>query len=218
MTLTVSKPALAFKMLPTAANDAVAQTLAILEHGEDARGQTTRPRRFKEARWQALSDHFRFCVLRDPAERLMDLYATFVDNRDVLESTGKLPDDGRFPPVADADYFFTYLDAYRSRSALVNHHAMSAAFFLGRDLSGNYDRVFRDTELRQVSRMLSRRSGQIVRVGEVAVPQRRLQLEDLLDETIDSLRPYLDAEYEYLNAYFANPLGARIHAACAVPR
>lgn len=209
MTVTVPQHKIAFKTLPDATNDAVAQALVALD---EPVVHTAQPRRFQPVSWALLGDHTRFCVLRDPAQRLMDLYALVVERRAELAANCNLPDDGRFPANPDPDYFFTYLDAYRSRSAMVKRGAMSAAFFLGDDLAANYDRVFRCHELRRISRFLSTQTGQVVRLQAPKAPAYRLQLDDLLDETIDLLRPWLDQEYALVDGYFRNPLGPKVHA------
>jgi len=47
--------------------------------------------------------------------------------------------------------------------------------------------------------------------------RRKLVLDDLLDETVDAIRPFLEQEYALLKGYFRNPFGSKIHAACAIP-
>lgn len=207
MTIIVPQHKLAFKTQPDAVSDSVGLALAGLDCEVT---QTAKARRFKADHWAGLEDHFRFCVVRDPIDRLMELYALVVEHRAELAANDLLPDEGRFPANPDPDYFFTYLDAYRARSAMIKRGAMGAGFYLG-ELAA-YDRVFRGHELGKISRVLSSRTAQVVKVRAPEPPAYRLQLDDLLDETIDLLRPWIDEEYAFLHGWFDNPLGARIHA------
>ncbi len=178
-------------------------------------------RRFRPHRWKKLADHWRFCVVRDPVRRLMSCYTNRVlqfedlkNSRKIREGRDHLPD---LPTDPDPDFFFQNLEAYKSASSSIKHHALGAWLFLGQSLKGQYDHVYRTGELAQLAQDLSLRTGVDLSMPRGNPSEDTLRLDDLKGETIDALRPFLEQEYAYLFGYYRNPLGPRIHDACALP-
>ncbi|WP_425070330.1 sulfotransferase family 2 domain-containing protein [Sagittula sp. S175] len=225
MAITVPAHKLAFMALPKSGCTSVKRALAQVD--PDVAQEDTaevmvwhgvyQTRRFRPDRWDALSDHFRFCVIRDPIKRLMSCYSDLVAQRDALGNSKRLRRVPKLATNPDPDYFFTNFEAYKRRSSVIKHHAISAGVFVGTDLQGNYDRVYKTNEMDELGHDLSVRTGQVVQMPHSNSTRRKLDISDLLDETIDILRPFLDQEYEIFRGYFANPLGPKIHAACAMP-
>ncbi len=226
MPIALKTPCVAYQALPKAACSSVKQALAQIDP------RVTRPRgglalsevhdlyptvRFQRRAWDRLAKAWRFCVVRDPAKRLMSCYTDIVQGRDALRHSPRLRRRGDLPLDPDADTFFTNLARYRARSSLVKHHALGAELFLGRDFARNYNRVFRTSELSLLAAELSERSGRWVVMPRANRSEGGLSVHDLSGAAVDAIRPYLDGEYALLAAYFPNPLGARLYGSCAVP-
>ncbi|WP_379862589.1 sulfotransferase family 2 domain-containing protein [Mameliella alba] len=173
-------------------------------------------RRYHPGFWAEHADFFRFCVVRDPAKRLMSCYTDIVVKRRALKDSPRVRATGGLPVNPDPDTFFCRLPRYRRKSSIVKHHVLGAELFLGPDLRGDYDRVYRTGELDELAADLSRRTGETVRMPHANSSGGKLSIFDLEGRTIDRLRPLLDAQYDYLRDYFVNPLGPRIHDACAI--
>lgn len=167
--------------------------------------------------WHRYDGYFRFCVVRDPAKRLMSCYSDIVQKRGALIDSPRVRAATGLPVDPDPDTFFSRLWRYRKKSSLVKHHVLGASVFLGENLNGDYDRVYRTDELNQLADDLTRRTGQTVTIPHANSSGAGLSLFDLEGRTIDRLRPLLEEEYAYLRGYYQNPLGPRLHDACAIP-
>lgn len=170
--------------------------------------------RHKELIWPRYRDHWRFCVVRDPARRLMSCYADIVAGRKACEHSPNMR-ASKLPLQPDPDTFFQLLPRYQRRSSLVRHHALGAHVFLGPNLMQDYDRIYRTDELEALELTLSERSGRRVVMPHVNKADMALSLWDLKGATIDVIRPFLEEEYDYLSAFYTNPLGPRCHGSCA---
>lgn len=226
MPIALKTPGVAYQALPKAACSSVKQALAQIDPGvTGSRGGLTLrdvhdlypTTRFQRRAWDRLSHAWRFCVVRDPAKRLMSCYTDIVQGRAALRHSPRLRRRGDLPLDPDADTFFANLAGYRERSSLVKHHALGAELFLGRDLGRNYDRVFRTSELSMLAAELSERSGRWVVMPRANRSVTGLSVHDLSGAAVDAIRPILEPEYELLAGYFRNPLGPRLHGSCAVP-
>lgn len=226
MPIALETPRVAYQALPKAACTSVKQALAQIDPGvalphagiglKDAHDRYPTVR-FQPRAWQRLSGAWRFCVVRDPAKRMMSCYTDIVQRRDALRHSPRLRRRGDLPLDPDANTFFANIAEYRARSSLVKHHALGAAIFLGPDLARDYDRVFRTSELAELAAELSERSGQWVMMPRANRSEGGLCIHDLSGEAVDVIRPILEEEYALLSGYFRNPLGPRRHGSCAVP-
>lgn len=163
--------------------------------------------RFRPHRWKQFGpDWWRFCVVRDPARRLMSCYTDrVVDKRD-LHNSRKLR-RGRIdlPRDPDPDFFFQNLRAYAEASSSIKHHCLGAWLFLGpKPLA--YDRIYKTEELGRLAADLSDRTGQPVAMPRENRSSLALRLDDLAPATRDALRPFLAREYAYLSEFYENPL------------
>ncbi|WP_417209959.1 sulfotransferase family 2 domain-containing protein [Antarctobacter sp.] len=225
MVIAVDAWKLAYVALPKAACSSVKQALAGLDPwvhvpkqpdvGVWHRAYPTR--RFNPELWSRYQDCFRFCVVRDPASRLMSCYTDIVVKRRALGHSPRVRAAKGLPLMPDPDTFFMRLARYRRKSSIVKHHVLGASVFLGQNLSGDYDRVYRTCQLGELADDLSRHTGERVTMTNANPSGGALSLWDLSGRTIDRLRPILEAEYRYLDGHFVNPLGPRIHDACALP-
>ncbi len=228
MVIAVEAYKLAYMALPKAACSSVKEALARIDPDvelppEDKIDVHTwhdlyPTRRFRPHRWEKMQGHWRFCVVRDPAKRLMSVYTNRVLQFEDTKNSIKLR-DGRdwlpdLPREPDPDTFFLNLEAYSQASSSIKHHALGAWLFLGRDFDA-YEKVYRTEELGQLAYDLSLLTRQTVTMPRRNTSETTLALEDLRGETIDAIRPFLDQEYEHLEAFYKNPLGARVHDACA---
>ena len=168
--------------------------------------------RFRPHRWEPYEkpDWWRFCVVRDPFKRLMACYTNRVVQMGELKNSIKIRDGREFLPKnlvtdPDPDFFFQNLEAYKLGSSTIKHHALGAWLFIG-PKPLRYNRVYRVEEMGELARDLSERVGEKVEMPHENSSEKRLTLDDLKPETIDSLRPFLTQEYEHLSDYYQNPL------------
>ncbi|MBY6114373.1 sulfotransferase family protein [Mameliella alba] len=225
MVIAVDAWKLAYVALPKAGCSSVKQALAMLDpwvivpDQPDVQTwhQIYQTRRFNGALWAQYSDFFRFCVVRDPAKRLMSCYTDIVVKRRALKDSPRVRAASGLPLDPDPDTFFMRLSRYRRKSSIVKHHVLGAELFLGPDLRANFDRVYRTSELGQLACDLSRQTGETVTMPHANSSGGKLSIFDLEGRTIDRLRPLLEDQYDYLADYFTNPLGTKIHDACAIP-
>lgn len=176
--------------------------------------------RFRPHRWKLYADCWRFCVVRDPLKRLLSVYTNRVlQHRDTMNSR-KLRNGGEefihLSRDPDADTFFQNLEDYKRAASSIKHHSLQAQLFLGPDLT-DYNRVYRTEELSDLAWDLSLLTRQAVSMPRRNRSEERLTLDDLKGETIDAIRPFLEEEYAFLKDFYRNPLGPRVHGACATP-
>lgn len=177
-------------------------------------------RRFRPHRWEKVADHWRFCVVREPLKRLLSVYTNrVVDLRELHNSRRLRRAEEGLPLDPDPDFFFQNLTAYRDSASSVKHHVLPAWLFLGPDLDA-YDRVYTTAEFPQLAADLAKRSGERVvmpRENRSAAP---LDPERLQPQTLQALGVFLEAEYEYLNAFYPNPFkpGGRFSCASSLRR
>lgn len=228
MVISVDAYKLAYMALPKAGCSSVKRALAELDPAVqlpprsdaaevDLWHRIYRTNRFRAGRWALYRDHFRFCVVRDPAKRLMSCYTDIVAARGALSHSPRVRAAGDLPLDPSPDAFFTRFPRYRRLSSLIKHHVLEAEIFLGPDLAGDYDRVYRTDEMDELARDLSMRAGHRVSMPHANATAMRLSVHELSGEAIDVIRPVLEQEYDYLSGFYRNPLGPRVHDACAMP-
>jgi hypothetical protein len=229
--ITVDAYDIAYMALPKAACSSVKRALAQIDPDVEVPEKTGTmtwhkiypTMRFRPHRWEAqAAGKWRFCVVRDPARRLMSCYTDIVLKRNAVKDSPRVRRNRDLPNAPDMSTFFRRIWDYEAHSSNIKHHTLPAWLFLGQRLHSNYDRIFRTTEMDDLGQDLSLRSGQPVQMPhanatqlEGDVPKPRI--EDLDGAAIDTIREYLDREYDYLSAFYENPLGPRIHGACAIP-
>lgn len=216
MAIAVTAFKIAYMALPKAACSTVKRALAEIDPDvtlppPDARARdiwhTIYPtRRFREDVWKNFDGFWRFCIVRDPARRLMSCYTNRVVDRKVLHHSANLR-RGRvdLPMDPDPDFFFQNLAAYRQASSDVKHHSLGAGLFLGSPPQG-YDNVYRTEELDRFARDLSERCGREVTLAKENHSSSSLSIFDLAPRTRETLFEFLAQEYQTLGAYYENPL------------
>jgi len=163
--------------------------------------------RFRSSSWARLNMYWRFCVVRDPARRLMSVYTNRVLEMDDLKNSRKLglPKYAHLTREPDPDFFFQNLPDYIAASSAIKHHAMSARMFLG-PRPMRYDRVYKTEEMAQLAADLSERTGQEVVMARKNSSETHLDVRDLKYRTVQAIKPFLKGEYRYLRDYYENPL------------
>ncbi|WP_238366120.1 sulfotransferase family 2 domain-containing protein [Mesobacterium pallidum] len=216
MAIAVEAYRLAYMALPKAGCSSVKEALARIDPDAalpppEAQGHGTwhalyPTARFRPHRWEQYEQRgwFRFCVVRDPIDRLLSVYSNRVDRFDELKNSPRVRALG-LPTKPDPDYFFGHLRDYIEASSVIKHHAIGAWLFLG-PKPLRYTRVYRTKELGQLGADLSLITGQTVTIPRANASERKVTWDELSGATRDSLRPFLDQEYEYLSEYYTNPL------------
>jgi len=220
MVIAIKRYKIAYMPVPKAACSAVKEALARIDPAMQAPAQIDihtwhiryPTQRFRPHRWQRYADHWRFCVLRDPLERLLSVYTNRVRDMEELRNSPRLRRDPAFadlPSKPDPDTFFQNLDRYRAACSAVKHHAFPCWLFTGPRLT-HFDAIYRVSELDALASALSERCGQTVTIGRRNLSAAPLTLSDLQPRTQDSLRAHLAPEYRYLAAFYENPFGTEI--------
>ncbi|MCB1333035.1 MAG: sulfotransferase family 2 domain-containing protein [Roseivivax sp.] len=161
-------------------------------------------RRFRPHRWQQARGHWRFCVIRDPAKRLLSVYTDRVAGRQELRNSRRLKRvPAGLPADPDPDLFFSNLLDYCAHSSAIRHHCLPARLFLGPRL--DFDAVYHTGQLPVLARDLGRRSGRTVRTPRANASRFTLDWDDLEPETQEALIPVLEPEYAYFKGYFEPP-------------
>lgn len=215
MVIAVHSHKIAYMALPKAACSSVKAALAQID-GEarpDA-GFTGNKKwhamyptsRFRPHRWKVYGDDwYRFCVVRDPVKRLTSCYLNrVVGKRELFNSRNISRGRVDLPPMPDPDFFFQNLKAYMDASSVIRHHALPSWLFVGKNLN-KYDDVFTTSQLPDLAAKLSERAGKTVHMVRENATSQKLGLNDLAPKTLDSLREFVAAEYEFLGQYFDNP-------------
>ncbi len=219
MAIKIKAHRIAYMALPKAACSTVKQALAQIDPAyarkfEKAGAPALNPEhiiyptsRFKPNRWEALEkDWWRFCVVRDPAKRLISCYTNrVVQLKDLHNSRKLLRGIVDLPMDPDPDFFFQNLAEYRRAASVIKHHALPADMFIGYDLEA-YDRVYPIEDLSRLMTDLGARSGTPLVLRRKNKSGGGLAIADLKSETRDSLRTYLAREYALLGKYYENPL------------
>ncbi len=164
-------------------------------------------RRYRPVRWREVSDDWwRFCVVRDPAERILSCYTDRVLGRQELRNSRRLRGPNvDLPTDPDPDFFFQNLREYVRLSSVIKHHALSCTLFLGPRMAA-FDRVYRLEDLGLLAQDLSARTGRSLSIPHNNKSAASLTLGDLAPASRDSLRRYLGPDYEVLSDYYENPL------------
>ena len=211
MVIAVEPLRIAYAAVPKAACSTVKSLIARIDPEGDGAEELSltdlhrryRTRRFRPYRLSRDAGWFRFTVVRDPTERLMSLYTSRVRDWRDLERHRRIGRRlGGLPVAPDPDTFFRYLDAYALACSSIRHHALPARLFTGPDL-GVYDRVYRVEDLQALEGDLTSRTTAPVRVGHHNRSTESVRLSDLGRRTVAAIRPRLDAEYAFLNRYYA---------------
>jgi hypothetical protein len=199
---------LAYAPVPKAGSTAVKTALAALgddrpDEGDTAWVHNRMPtRRYSPDGFARYAEFWRFTVIRDPIERLLDVYSDLILGRDVLAYAADVR-RGRvhLPTRPDPDFFFQNLDRYRAASFAIKHHAMKQMVFTGPDL-GAYDHIYDAARLEEVFADLSCMTGRRVSV-QLAEPEPKLKMRDLKPETRALIRAEAAADYEAFSGFLA---------------
>lgn len=215
MVITVEAHKIAYMALPKAACSSVKAALAQIDETERSdRGFTCNKRwhamyptrRFRPHRWEQYGDDwYRFCVVRDPVQRLISCYLNrVVAKKELFYCRDIKRGNVDLSPMPGPDAFFQKLKKYMATSSVVRHHALPSRLFVGRNLD-LYDDVFTNEQLPQLGEALSNRSGQKVVIARENATAQRLTVSDLSSKTRDILGEILAEEYSLLSRYFENP-------------
>ncbi|AXI46711.1 hypothetical protein C1J03_12175 [Sulfitobacter sp. SK012] len=219
MAIEVAAHKIAYMALPKAACSSVKSALAHLDPSVDlsktegfepafGRWHAIYPTmRFRPHRWEKYDEGWwRFCVVRDPAKRLMSCYTNRVVQLRELHNSKKLRrGEVDLPMDPDPDFFFSNLMAYKDAASSIKHHVLPAQLFLGPPPM-KYDRIYMVAELGQLAKDLAKRTGTEVTMARENTSGGGLAVTDLKPATQDALRPYLAREYDYFGKWYENPL------------
>ena len=219
MVIAVSHHKIAYAAVPKAACSSVKSVLALRDPDavlppEEARDWESwhavyPTQRWKASRWTPYlgDDWFRFCVIRDPAKRLMSAYVNRVVEMQELRHSRKLQRGVYDLPMdPDPDFFFQNLEAYNQAASVIKHHTFTIQMFTGPDL-GAFSRVYKvEKDMPALAADLSERLGEQITIPRENKTSMKLALDDLKPRTREALRARLTKEYDYLKDHYDNPL------------
>lgn len=216
MAISIAQYRIAYMALPKAACSTVKAALARIdpdvtlppeaEHTNPLWHKIYPTIRYRAHRFQQYADHWRFCVIRDPAERLISCYTDRVVKRGELHHSRRIRrGEVNLPADPDPDFFFQNPLKYASAASVIKHHSLPAYLFLGPTLD-NYDAVYPMENLPQLARDLSERTGQAVPFLKKNASGASLTLDDLKPKTLKALRKVFALEYGLVEGYYDNPL------------
>lgn len=161
-------------------------------------------RRFRAQRFDDHAGFFRFTVVRDPIRRLLSVYTDRVVKRDELKNSPRLRRVADLPTDPDPDFFFQNLEAYKSLSSVIKHHAMKQMVFTGENLRG-YDRIYTTAQLPRLRADLAAMTGRVLDLPHANSSTRRIDYDDLAPATRAALRAHTEAEYRLFGGLFTPP-------------
>jgi hypothetical protein len=152
----------------------------------------------------SLSGYFKFCVVRDPVQRLISAYRNRVVRQRqlhkvdplVMSRLGLSPD----PSLAE---FVGQLASYQEASPDILHHTSKQVRFIGRDLSV-YSRVFQFEDFDDLEEEVARIAGRLVNL-----PHRAKSTESTGSISNDLLTPIIAAyrdDYALLEGVYVPPV------------
>ena len=220
MVMICEKHKLAFFGLPKVASTTLKHILYELDHGypfdRAAHGgqsvhavYPSRPN-MTPARMEALSDYWRFTVVRDPAKRILSVYANRIyDHWDLLQGRLARP-RARLLGLdlkPDPDTFLRKMHRYRLQSGSIRHHTDPMVAFLGKDLS-KLDAFYRFEDLDRLAADLSARTGKDIafpRFQTNKAVRRKTRLDDLSDAGFEALMRFTEVDYKLLAGLYDRP-------------
>ncbi len=162
-------------------------------------------RRFRPHRFQAYEGWWRFCVIRDPVQRLLSVWSDKVHGRDELYNSRALRDGGSaLPRRPDPDTFFENLGDYMRLSSAIRNHALPARLFIGSDL-GAYDRVYTTASLDRLADDLGKLSGRAVRIARRNRSRVPLHWPDLGPAARRAVLAHTREDYAMMRRHFEPP-------------
>jgi sulfotransferase famil protein len=175
MTVLIDEYKIAYCPLPGAGSNAVKTFLAVVDPLHVAQSvedvtDTELDHNYSTVPFEAetlarLSGWFRFCVIRDPVARLIDIYENRLAGQDLLLA-GEEAAIG-LPVQPDSDTFFSNLSAYRMHSIAVARLVRPATRYLGPDLDF-FEAVYPVEEMYRIGHDIGRRAGR-----SVVLPRRQ---------------------------------------------
>ena len=227
MVMICEKHKLAFFGLPKVASTTLKRTLYELDHGypfdRAAHGGKSvhdlYPSRANMTpdRVDALSDYWRFTVVRDPAKRILSVYANRIfQHRDLMQ--GRLVRPRAWLTgldlEPDPDTFVCQIERYRKNNTSIRHHTDPMVAFLGKDLS-KLDAVYRFEDLDQLAQDLSARTGTEItfpRYQTNTATHRKTRVEDLSDAAFAALMDFTEVDYQLLVHLYDRPVRSKTAA------
>ncbi|APX11453.1 hypothetical protein BWR18_06980 [Tateyamaria omphalii] len=160
--------------------------------------------RFRPHRWEKVPDDwFGFTVVRDPLKRLIACYTDRVVTRRELHNSPRIRSGQvNLPADPDPDFFLQNLGAYRDASSVIKHHTMHIWLFTGPKLE-KYQKVYKIEDLETLRGDLAEWTQTDVAFASENKSDISLDIDDLSDQTLASLGPWLREEYAFLKDHYA---------------
>ncbi|WP_114287242.1 sulfotransferase family 2 domain-containing protein [Candidatus Halocynthiibacter alkanivorans] len=209
MTVLIDEYKIAYCPLPGAGSNAVKTFLAVVDPLHVAQSvedvtDTELDHNYSTVPFEAeilarLSGWFKFCVIRDPVARLIDIYENRLAGRDLLLACDVVSTE--LPSQPDSDTFFSNLSVYRMHSIMVARLVRPAIRYLGPDL-GLFEAVYPVEEIYRIGHDIGRRAGR-----SVVLPRRERRLchtkvQDLSREAQLEIYEFTREDYRLMKDFY----------------
>lgn len=144
----------------------------------------------------AMADHRRIAVLRDPVRRLLSCYGNrVVHHRELSKEKARKPlKRAGLPFNPDLPTFIAHLAAYCDAVPSIYHHAMPMVTYLGRDPS-YFSRLYRMDELDQLVADVSAIAGMPLALQRLQTGGPRIEPESLGAQEMARLKEFYADDY-----------------------
>jgi hypothetical protein len=209
MTVLIDEYKIAYCPLPGAGSNAVKTFLAAVDplhvaQSVDDVTDTELDHNYSTLPFEAetlgrLSGWFRFCVIRNPVDRLMDIYGNRLAGRELLPAG----DAGAtaLPSQPDAETFFSNLSAYRMHSIAVARLVRTARCYLGPDL-GLYEAVYPVEELYRIGHDIGCRVGRSVVVPRRGRRPGQIKMQSLSLAAQQEIQEFTREDYRLMKEFY----------------
>ncbi len=210
---------LAFYAVPKTASTSIKRMLYHVKTGsefqerdENGKRQTVHARLcptryFMQINHKRYRDYTRFCLLRDPVQRIISAYGQRVVDSKELSRDAINPEAAKALGVnhdPGIDEFMIKLPEYRVLSGPVRHHTNPFTHFLGSDLA-YFTHVYKTEDLPELVEMVAQKSGFDAKMPHKnKTKSKKRSFDDLSKRAKRSLLRFCAGDYALLKGYYSD--------------
>lgn len=157
---------------------------------------------FETLRHEAMADHTRIALVRDPVNRLLSCYSNRVKHHKELSKAkaGKALARAGLPADPDLDTFIARLDAYCAAVESIRHHAAPMVLYLGRDPSW-YTKLYRIEDTKRLVADVQEITGRRVNLQKLQTGGPKFAADSLSPASLAHLARFYAEDFEVYGTY-----------------
>ncbi|MGY6535450.1 MAG: sulfotransferase family 2 domain-containing protein [Pararhodobacter sp.] len=157
---------------------------------------------FDTLRHEAMADHTRIAVLRDPVKRLLSCYSNRVIHHKELseKKAGAQLARAGLPADPDLDTFIMLLDDYCAAVDTIGHHALPMVDYLGRD-PGWYTQLYRIEDTKRLAADMQKITGREVGLQRLQKGGPKIAVETLSAGSLARVQRFYAEDYDVYGAF-----------------